>query len=688
MLNSRCSLLRFTFLGSAWRTSGLAVVIALCLEACGGGGGSTSQPTTPEPPTAPPPPANVTYTIAVSSGPTSAVASVGENAESNVTWSFTASSATAGSTSYTVSSSTSGVQITNGSGSVVPGTSITTQLSYSCASAGVVEAQITFTVDSATETVTWSIDCSEEQITFSPLADVRIEQDEAALVTFTWQFGTTGDSSRSFNFEVASESGQLQISNATGSAQPGTDIENRLRYACQDVGVHAVTFQISVGSATQRVAWSVACTVKDISAVTAKFHQGPLLEQVEFTWVDEQWQSEVVPLYYGSERALRLGTSRQLFVTVSFESEVQSEMDIALLSTATSTEATIEQISSSNLTPNQSGTRTNYVRRVTFAVVADDLASLGVLTIRLDPDDAIPQLNEAKNDIVFGMDSLELVELPQFRLTLLPIKASTGEPDLSDISVYEDTLYDLLPFGVFTVSVGETVDITSEGEFDGLVALNAVFDRWVETASRNEFYHGIFTPPNPVTVCGLAHVGGNAGATGEVSDFCSKNTIAHEVGHNLSLNHAPACGAENADPDERFPYTDGSIGTEGGWLMRKRQAVGGEAFLSSKIYDTMSYCLETFTSQYSYGKASDYFVSRYGNGISASEPPQTRVAGFEQVEGRSLALSGNFSNDDGWVLRKQSYVTKKPLSRLRRATEFELTACSHDLRYRTPSRKG
>ena len=620
----------------------------------------------------PPPPANITYSIEVASGPSEVTASIRESAETSVTWSFSASAADAPATSYTVTSATTGVQITGGSGSVVPGTSINTQLVFTCSTSGTFEAEIVFTVGSATENVTWTIVCTEEQITFMPLEEVRLEEGESARTVLTWSFATTAATTDSFNYELIVESERLQVTNATGSSTPGTEIENNLRYVCADVGVFVLALRIQVGSASQRVEWLVTCTVEDIQAITMQFHQGPLINQIEFTLIDDQWQTEVVPLYYTGQRPLRLGSNRQMFVTISFESEDQSDMDISLESSNDSDDITIELVSASNLVPNLSGTRTNYIRRIVFDVAANDLSTLGELQVRIDPEDLVPQRNEANNDITFDIGNLEIIELPHLRLTLIPVHSSEGEPDLSDTTFYADVLYELLPIGTQSVTVGEPLDMTSEESFDPEAALKAIFDRWLETADRDEFFHGIFVQPDNVETCGLAHVAGNSAATGERSEFCSQNTFAHEMGHNLSLNHAPACRAEERNPDPNFPYSDGSIGTESGWLMRKKQAIGQAGLASTKIYDTMSYCLETFTSQYSYGKANDYFVRRFRTVVAASEPPQSQVAGFDLIEGRSLVLRGFLSEADGWVLEKAAYVDKPPFPRSVKHSAFEL----------------
>ena len=58
-------------------------------------------------------------------------------------------------------------------------------------------------------------------------------------------------------------------------------------------------------------------------------------------------------------------------------------------------------------------------------------------------------------------------------------------------------------------------------------------------------------------------------------------TIAHELGHNMSLHHAPCGGA--GDPDPSFPHPDGSVGAWGYDFAR------GE-LVRPTTPDLMSYC--------------------------------------------------------------------------------------------------
>ena len=62
----------------------------------------------------------------------------------------------------------------------------------------------------------------------------------------------------------------------------------------------------------------------------------------------------------------------------------------------------------------------------------------------------------------------------------------------------------------------------------------------------------------------------------------SPATLAHEVGHNLSLRHAPCGDPDGVDPD--FPYPDGSIGVWG-YDFRNGSTVPPEL-----TKDIMSYC--------------------------------------------------------------------------------------------------
>ena len=75
--------------------------------------------------------------------------------------------------------------------------------------------------------------------------------------------------------------------------------------------------------------------------------------------------------------------------------------------------------------------------------------------------------------------------------------------------------------------------------------------------------------------------------------------LAHEIGHNLDLRHAPCGGALGTDPE--FPYADGSIGVWG-YDFRNASVVSPE-----RRRDIMGYCYERgWLSDFYFEKVIDY----------------------------------------------------------------------------------
>ena len=260
----------------------------------------------------------------------------------------------------------------------------------------------------------------------------------------------------------------------------------------------------------------------------------------------------------------------------------------------------------------------------------------------------------------FSMQELQDHNLPHFNLVVVPIQADHGTFSTDDLSVYTDQVEDTLPIGGISIRTRETFDLTAyEWDFDiDVTPLDHLFELWIAESSRNEFYHGLFSSFENSNLCGIAYVGYNVGLTEEISGSCSANTMAHEIGHNLSLAHAPSCGAQDADPDPNFPYTDGSIGTESGWFMKTRRSVGREGLTAVKYFDLMSYCENTFVSQFSYGKAFDFWADRKTTPVVVSSKPRPIAAAFEAVEGKSWVITGRTTTNGEWAINRLKVVNR------------------------------
>ncbi|WP_425155440.1 M66 family metalloprotease [Candidatus Palauibacter sp.] len=130
----------------------------------------------------------------------------------------------------------------------------------------------------------------------------------------------------------------------------------------------------------------------------------------------------------------------------------------------------------------------------------------------------------------------------------------------------------LLPIGDLAVTAHEPV-LTSTNSARALLNQTAVI-RALEGGAG--YYKGMMV--RPVTGgLGVAKLPGRSSFSLPIP-----GTIAHELGHNLNLRHAP-CGYPGG-PDPSFPYANGSIGT---WGYDFR---GGGQLVQPSTPDVMSYC--------------------------------------------------------------------------------------------------
>lgn len=144
---------------------------------------------------------------------------------------------------------------------------------------------------------------------------------------------------------------------------------------------------------------------------------------------------------------------------------------------------------------------------------------------------------------------------------------------------------------------------TSEAEWSTAFSriLNELDDlHLLENAASRNYYFG-FIPKRTFGLSGVGFRPGNAAVGFDLpsSPTTVKETLLHEMGHNLSLLHAP-CGSPSG-PDPSYPYANATLGAGTrfiwGYDADARRFVDPRP---TSVHDVMSYCDGDWFSDYNY----------------------------------------------------------------------------------------
>lgn len=277
------------------------------------------------------------------------------------------------------------------------------------------------------------------------------------------------------------------------------------------------------------------------------------------------------------------------------------------------------------------------------------------VVVHLDPDGVVPLAPGSGVRVpAQGRLALDVREVPPFELTLVPVLLSL-HPDeqvlgwtdgLDERSLQVQLSREVHPIGAMEVRVREPytsyADLTTD---EGWSAFLREIQLLRTAEGTGGYWYGAVKPPPRSAWGGLGYVGypASVGAT-------SESTLAHELGHNLSLRHAP-CGSVSSF-DALFPYTGGSIGVWGFSFV----AGGGPSGLMDpkEMKDLMGYCSPRWVSDYHFKKALAFRLEHEtalmaGAGAGAPAPRRTLLVwGSAGEEG--LLLEPAFAVDAPPVL--------------------------------------
>lgn len=279
------------------------------------------------------------------------------------------------------------------------------------------------------------------------------------------------------------------------------------------------------------------------------------------------------------------------------------------------------------------------------------------MVVRVDPDGLLgPTLDVARRIPALGRVQVDVQSVSGLELTLVPLVWSEN-PDRGVIDVIAAAaadpeshellrgIRDLLPVVDLSVTVHEPVTSSSNKAHELLTEIEAI--RVLEGGAG--YYMGLMAQ--------FEMYGGVAFRPGRSSVAVPVwGTVAHELGHNMSLGHAP-CG-DPAQLDPAFPYADGSIGAWG------YDFQGGGRLVPPTASDLMSYCFnQRWISDYHFGKALAFRVLNDGAAPHVGAPVPT------------LLLWGGVGPDATPFL-KPAFVVDAPPTLPGRAGDYRLTGQS------------
>ena len=266
------------------------------------------------------------------------------------------------------------------------------------------------------------------------------------------------------------------------------------------------------------------------------------------------------------------------------------------------------------------------------------------LVVEVDPDGTLPLTEESSTRFPpTASELLKVVEVPPMELTVVPVLTEQGNDSLvlawaseiSDDSPHVGLLKNAFPFGEFSASAHDAyVTSLDLRPSSGQVALLGELQALRTSEGGTGYYYGVADMS-----------GASAGGRGQLPGWigmgqASPNTLAHEVGHNLSLRHAPCGGPEGIDP--AYPYRDGGIGY---WGYDFRF---GSALSPDRSKDIMTYCRTSpWISDYHFKKVIDHRAGLAGDiagaRMVATAPPSDMLVLWGGVADGEILLEPVYS---------------------------------------------
>jgi hypothetical protein len=275
--------------------------------------------------------------------------------------------------------------------------------------------------------------------------------------------------------------------------------------------------------------------------------------------------------------------------------------------------------------------------------------------LALDPRDGVPETDEGDNrwPAGGGVQAVAVQTVPSLDVRFVPVRQGVNNLTGRVTDANKETLADMARrvFPLANVSVDvRAVYTTSAPALDPNDDSNAWGQILNETSAlqasdrSGKHYVSIVQVTYGSGIAGLGWIGAPASVSWDKPNS-APGVIAHEIGHNFGLRHAP-CGNPSG-PDPSYPYPGAVIGAWGLDL----PALTLKA--PTAYVDLMSYCGPDWISDYNYLAV----LSRRGSGTVVQPSPEAPAEGL-LIWGRIAA--GRVVLEPGFVVAAPPRLPARP----------------------------
>jgi hypothetical protein len=349
----------------------------------------------------------------------------------------------------------------------------------------------------------------------------------------------------------------------------------------------------TTGKVTVATAGGTATSASNFTVNTSSATLDLTIDGLYITQATQDYPTPSVPLVKDRSAWVRV------FVRANEANSVTPQVRVRFINGATTNTITINAPSSSVPTTIDPNTNASWNSAVSSSWI---LAGTQVIA-DVDPSGAIPEADKTNNSFT---DNLSVTTLKPWKITLVPVHTTDGRT--GNVTSASRTKESWLDFGKRLHPVPDAIDIGVGATMNSSVAtlassgtgwstvLNELDAKRTADGVTDRYYFGAVNVSYSSGVAGLGFISHPVAMGWDVAGSYPA-VLAHEEGHNFSLEHAPCGGVANPDPN--YPYVGGIIGVPG-W---DAFATSGNLKDANIYTDVMGYCGTQWISDYNYQKA-------------------------------------------------------------------------------------